>query len=274
MRLLLLFLRRHHVTILFIFLEIIGIILINRNHSYHQVRFASSVNSFKGALAAKFANVGNYFALKHENEALLRENVRLYNMLEQSYIEEITLEQIDTNREHKYVYLYANVLNNSVNKQYNYLTLDKGRIQGIAEDMAVIGPDGIVGTVKSVSDNFSLVISVLNRDYHPNARIKSSEYFGYIEWNGNNYQMVKLKDIPMHAPFAIGDTIVTSGYSASFPEGIPIGVITKSEIDRGIQLEFTVKLFSDFKKLNHVIIVKNFLREEQKELEETVENEE
>ena len=274
MRLLLLFLRRHHVTILFIFLEIIGIILISRNQSYHQARIASAVNNFKGAIATKYANVGNYFALKHENEALLRENVRLYNMLEQSYTEEITLEQIDTNREHKYVYIYANVLNNSVNKQYNYITLDKGIKQGVSEDMAVIGPYGIVGTVKSVSDNFSLVISVLNRDYHPNARIKSSEYFGYIEWAGNNYQYVKLKDIPMHAPFNIGDTIVTSGFSASFPEGMPIGYITKSVIDKGIQLEFTVKLFSDYKKLNHVMIIKNLLREEQKELEETVGNEE
>ena len=161
----------------------------------------------------------------------------------------------------------ARVINNSVNRQFNYLTINRGKADGVEPDMGVICPEGLVGVVTSVSEHYATVISVLNREFFPNAKIKRSNYFGYIDWPGNDYRYCQLNDIPLHAIFEIGDTIVSSGYSAIFPEGVLIGIVTKSNIDKGINYSLDVKLTTDFKQLDQVTLVKNLLKQEQHQLE-------
>ena len=166
----------------------------------------------------------------------------------------------------------AKVINNSTNKQYNFLILDKGRNQGIEPEMAVICKDGIVGVVKETSRNFSSVVSVLNREFFPNARLKRSGYFGPVEWPGKHYKRVVLKEIPLHVNIQQGDTVVTSGYSSIFPPGLLIGTVKSFKPEEGIFYVITVELSTDFKRLSDVIVVKNLKREEQLQLEERLEN--
>jgi rod shape-determining protein MreC len=159
------------------------------------------------------------------------------------------------------------VLNNSIFRQHNYITLDKGRSAGVKPEMGVISSEGIVGVVRGVSENFSSVISLLNSELSVSAKLKNSGYYGSFNWTGRDYRYGKLQDIPLHVDVSIGDTVITSGYSAIFPEGILVGFVEEYQEKGGRFLELTVELSTDFKKLNNVYIVKNLLKEEQKELE-------
>ncbi|MCG8701546.1 MAG: rod shape-determining protein MreC [Bacteroidales bacterium] len=272
MRLLLLFLKRHHVTILFVFLELIGFVLLGRNNTFHNAKIVGTRNSVVGAVTGRYSKVDRYFSLYKHNESLVKENAHLYNSLRGSYLERLDVESVDTSLDRKYLYIPAIVLNNSVNKQYNSLTINRGRKHGVEPDMAVIGPNGIVGIVNNVTENFASVKSVLNRNFHPNGRIKSSSYYGPIYWEGKNYRYAVLRHIPLHASYIMGDTVVTSN-STSFPPGVMIGIITKAEIEEGINQKFTIKLATDFKSLYHVMVIKNLYKEEQEQLEALNENE-
>ncbi|MBA7716510.1 hypothetical protein ES703_125583 [subsurface metagenome] len=172
----------------------------------------------------------------------------------------------------KFDFIGARVINNSTNKQYNFITLNKGKRHGIQPGMAVICDNGIVGVVKESTENYSSVVSVLNREFFPNAMIKRNRYFGYIEWSGRRYDKVILKEIPVHVEVLSGDTIVTSGHSSIFPEGILIGTVEKFELAEGIFYDITVDLSTDFKNLTNVLVAKNLIKEEQIQLEEEVEH--
>ncbi len=270
MRNLLRLLLKQHLLILFLFLEIIAFSMLVRHNNYQNARFYSIRHSIVGNLSNRFSDYSKYLSLEEQNQALVIENAKLYhalplsiyNLKDESFVDSVGIQQ--------YQYIPATVINNSVNKQYNYITINRGRIHGIEKDMGVIGPEGLVGIVKTSSDHFASVIPILNREFFPNARIKGSNFFGYLEWNGKNYQQAVLRDIPLHASLQIGDTIETSGNTAIFPQGIPIGTIADYEILRGINYNITVNLFTDFKRLNSVFVIKNILRKEQQELEETL----
>jgi rod shape-determining protein MreC len=171
----------------------------------------------------------------------------------------------------KYQFIQGRVINNSTNKQNNYLTLNIGKRSGVHKEMAVISPVGVVGVVKDVSDNFSSVISLLNRNLRISAMIKRSGYFGSLYWDGKNYHYAKLTDLPNHIVVNKGDTVITSGYSAMFPKGEIIGIVDKVENQKGSDfMTVTVRLSVDFKKLDYVMVVKNLLREEQLQLEHNI----
>ncbi len=231
-------------------------------------------HAFEGNLSEKFLNLKDYLNLRKENKQLIVENNKLYNRLARYK----TLRSENQNNSEdslymgQYTYIPAKVINNSTNKQYNYITLNKGSRQGIKEEMAVVSADGVVGVVKKVSDNFSSVISVLNRQFYINAKIKKNGYFGPLSWNGKNYKQVILSQIPHHVKVEIGDTIVTSGYSAIYPEGIMIGVVSNFEMKGGNFYEITVDLSTDFKNLSQVQVINNFKKEEQTTLENSAKN--
>ncbi|NJK85384.1 MAG: rod shape-determining protein MreC [Bacteroidales bacterium] len=155
---------------------------------------------------------------------------------------------MDTGANKKYVFIHARVINNSTDKQYNYITLNRGNKDGIEKEMAVVCSDGIVGVVKEVSENFSSVISLLNLNIKINAKIKKSGYFGPLQWTGTGYRKAVLSDIPHHVKITLGDTIVTSGFSAMIPEGYMIGVISDFKLKGGNYYEIEVDLSTDFKK--------------------------
>jgi rod shape-determining protein MreC len=165
-------------------------------------------------------------------------------------------------------------VNNSVNRPNNYLTLNAGSNQGIRAGMGVVSSDGIIGIVKDVSPNFSAVISVLNQNLKISAMVKKSGYFGSLSWDGANYQYVTIDDLPGHIMVERGDTIITSGFSVVFPKGHLIGFVdTALNSGSSSLLSVRVKLANDFKRVSHVMVIKNLLKEEQLELEKTVENE-
>jgi rod shape-determining protein MreC len=217
-------------------------------------------------------NIKDYFSLYNENQKLSEENARLYNRLKSSYslVVADTSFAGDSLPRRKFTYLTARVINNTVNKQYNYITLDRGSSGGIGPEMAVISSDGIVGIVKTVTPNHAAVISVLNRDFIISAKIKKNGYFGPLSWNGNTTENATLVDIPHHVQVNEGDTIVTSGFGGVFPEGFMIGTIDHFRLKGGNYYEITVKLSNDFRKLNYVQVIRNFARQEIDSIEYSV----
>jgi rod shape-determining protein MreC len=168
-----------------------------------------------------------------------------------------------------YRFIPAQVVNNQVARMdNNFITLNRGSLSGVKEDMGVLSPSGIVGVVVNVTPHFSTVIPILNPKSPPSCKIKGTNFPGTLSWDGKNTQYSFLKELPQHAEFNIGDTIVTSGFSTVFPEGIPVGSIENIIKEKGENFNsLKVKLFTDFSALSEVMIVENSLREEQLTIE-------
>jgi rod shape-determining protein MreC len=235
-----------------------------RLNPYQKVKFYHASHRITGRLSIRIENFTDYLSLYNENRELAEENSRLYNLLRSSFSLQEAEKTFagDTSLTGQYQYLTARVINNTVNKQFNYITLDRGSKVGIYPDMAVICNKGIVGIVKSVSPNYAAVLSVLNRDFIASGKIKKSGYFGPISWNGKNSSYVTLVDIPHHVEISPGDTVVTSGFGGVFPEGFMIGLVDDARLKGGNYYEIRVKLSTDFRKLNHVQIIYNYARQE------------
>ena len=225
-----------------------------------------------GRLSARVENFKDYLSLYNENHKLAEENARLYNRLRSSFRLNVpdSSPGIDTLYSRRYLYLTSRVINNTVNKQYNYITLDRGSNSGIEPDMAVINGDGIVGIVKSVTENYSGVMSVLNREFTVSGKIRKNGYYGPVNWSGKNTGFATLIDIPHHVVIEKGDTIVTSGFGGVFPEGYLIGIIDDFRLKGGNYYEINVRLSNDFRKLSFVQVIKNITRQEIDSLETTV----
>ena len=163
---------------------------------------------------------------------------------------------------------------NSTHKPNNYITLDKGSKDGVKKDMGVISATGIVGIIKNVNEDYSAVNSLLHRRTSISAKIKRTGAFGGVTWVGSNPRYVNLQAIPNHQTVKIGDTIVTSGYSAHFPPELMIGVVDTTYLPSGSSFHhIEVLLSNDFSKLSYVEIIKNLKQTEQKALEKEVNDE-
>lgn len=260
---------KHHLIFLFILLEGLSLYFLFQRNRFHKSAFLNFMDEFNGSIYQRVVNTKKYFSLQEENKKLVQENLALRKQiidysttlkrqLNQD-LPEINSDQFELN--------HAYVIKNSVNKQYNYITLNKGEKDGLKANMGIISRNGVVGIIKSTSTNFSNVISLLNRDLIISAKLKNSEYFGPLRWEGGNYRIAILRDIPYHVNLEIGDTIITSGYSAIFPEGIVIGTIREFRVEGGNFFRIEVELSADFKHLTHVYVIKNKGRKEQIELE-------
>jgi len=272
MRNLLRFIINSQFTLLFLLIEIISLSLVIRSNKYQQSRYINLAQNVNGYFSSKIDDFVQYFSLKEQNSQLLNENHELKSELEQlkqsGYSRNKQKIQIkDTLNKQQYTYIIARIINNSVNKQYNFLTLDKGSLDGIEPNMAVISSNGVIGKVESVTNHYSLVMSVLNRNSRISAKIKKNNYFGSFEWSGINYRTGSLNEIPLHVNLAKGDTIVTTGYSAVFPAGILIGYITDYSVHAGNFYKIDVRISNDFKNLYYVYIITNHQKEEQQLLE-------
>ncbi len=264
------FLLRYHFFILFIFIEFFSVFLLIANNNYQNTKFVNFTRTVSGSFHQQMNKIENYLSLRERNKLLKEENIQLRNYIEQ-YIS-TTPDNIeileDTVYDKQFEYIGARVINNSTNKQHNYLTLDKGSESGIRPDMGVVSMNGVVGVVRGVSDHFSTVISLLNNGLRISSKHKKSGYFGSLNWEGRDYQYARLGEIPLHTDLSKGDTIVTSGYSTIFPEGFPIGFVDSWEEKGGSFYEIRVRLSTDFKKINEVYVIKNIYKEEQEKLEE------
>lgn len=274
MKSLLNFLLRIHFLLLFILIEVFSISLLVNNNNFQRARMVNFTRQLSGNYHQKLANLQEYFSLQEENQQLIEENNRLLNIIESTYkSDEIFFRNVnDTVYNQRYFYTPAKVVNNSVNKKHNYITLNKGEKQGIKPEMAVVSDGSIVGVVKGVSKNFATVISLLNLDFKISAKVKKNGYFGSLIWDGNNYNTAVLNEIPLHADIQPGDSIITSGFSSIYPEGILIGYIEDFEEKGGSFYTIYVKLSTDFKRLNNVNIIGNLTQKEKLELEQEAEN--
>jgi rod shape-determining protein MreC len=261
---------KHNFVFIFLFLQLICVLLMVRHSGVQGSRILNSSNQVVAGVYETAAGTKEYFSLKNENDKLALENATLRNLLKTNYfitpLKEFT--RRDTFYKQQYSYLSAKVVNSSINKRRNFLTLNVGSAQGIKQDMAVMSSDGIVGIVTNVSTNFSSVMSVLHKDVRVNCQLKKDGSYGPLVWDGSDYRYCLLTDIPTHAKMKSGDTVITSELSGIFPEGIVVGTIDSYERRQNEDF-FTakVKLSSDMKKVNHVYVIKNKFKGERDSLE-------
>ena len=278
MRNLLNFFLKYNYWFLFILLEVISFVLLFRFNNYQGSAFFTSSNQVAGMAYEAANNVTGYFHLKSINDDLVQKNVELELQMEhlRSVLMELTsdstgLERMKSDALKGYDIYRANVINNSLTHVDNYITLDKGENDGIRSEMGVINGSGVVGIVYHTSSNYSVVIPILNSKSSISCKIKRSDYFGFLKWDGGSSEYATVKDMPRHSLFSLGDTIVTSGHSAVFPGGIPIGTVEDmSDSHDGLSYLLKVKLFTDFGRLNDVRVIAQKGQEEQLELEQKV----
>jgi rod shape-determining protein MreC len=262
------FIIRYHFFFLFLLLETVSGILIVQQNIYQRAQFINFSKSVQGSYYEAFGGIREYLSLRQTNRDLYRENTLLRNQMDR-------LERdLETNRtvgydsipQRQYSYIPVRVINNTVNKQFNFITLNKGRHHGIEPEMAVIAPNGVVGVVYAASGNYSTVIPMINRNFGLSVKILKNGYFGSLSWAGSGYKEAILNEIPFHVEIQAGDTIVTSGYSAIFPEGIMVGTIADFEVKADFYT-ITVDIAVDYKNLHHVNVIRNLLQDELRELE-------
>lgn len=270
------FIRKFRYFLLFILLEVVAFIFTIQHHSYHKSKFINSANSITGGIYNSANSVQEFFQLKKDNLLLIKEITALKNSINTKDLNKIQDSFKLNNSEkfrQKYQYTFAKVINNNFAKKNNTLTIDKGLNQGITSDLGVINSIGIIGVTKSTSNNYTTILSILNNNSKINARLKNSNHFGTLIWNGIDCNILQLIDIPRQAQIAIGDTIITGGKSAIFPEGINIGTIQNFKFENNQYKTINIELFNDMSNLGYVQIVKNLERTEQLTIEKESANE-
>lgn len=270
MRSLFRFLLRNYFLMMFLALEAISLVLIVSLNDYQRVTFFNSSNNFAGTIYERFSNLDDYFSLGRTNARLAAENASLRKQLQMRIMnqENYPINRPDTVEAPAYIFTSAKVISNSVNKQFNYITINKGSRHGIKPDMGIINADGVVGVITNVSQNYSTGLSLLNKRLLIPAKITTNNYFGSLVWDGEHYNTADLKEIPFHVIVNVGDTVVTSGYSNIFPDGMMIGIIKKFGVVSGTNFyDIKVELSTNFKTLKYVEVVQNTKRAELIKLE-------
>ena len=252
MRSLLDFIVRHSYIFLFILLETLSLVLLFGFNDRQKEAFMTSANSMSGTLYEWRSGVGQFFNLRRDNEILVQENASLRSML----YELADSQYVNTahNMSSEGV-IAARVIDNSVRKDDNYMTIDKGRRDGIAQGMGVYSPQGVVGVVMVAGKRYSVVMPVLNGSTSISCKVKGSDSFGFLEWSGGDPYVAQLRDMPYHSAVEQGDTIVTTGFSSVFPENIPVGTVVSVEhSSNGYTLKIQVKLAVDMSDVRWVYV--------------------
>lgn len=274
MRNLLEFLSKYNHWFVFIILEIISATLLFQYNSYQGSVWFSSANTVTGKVYEWSSQVEKFFSLVKVNEELTLRNIELeqqVNVLSNRLLDQTkdSASIITTNKDlfNGFILTPAKVITNAVDKANNFITLNKGRADGIEPNMGVVSGNGIVGIVYLVSQHYSVVLSVLNSKSNISCMIKRKGYLGYLHWNGGSSEYVYLDDVPRHAHLNKYDEIITSGYSSIFPQGIPVGKVTNAYNSAdGLSYRLKVKLSTNFSTLRDVYVVNNSPMKERIEL--------
>ena len=275
------FIRRFFNLILFLALEIVCFVLIQRTATMQGNDLVSSANAVSGLVYKKQSDVKYYFGLRRMNESLLQENARLRQVIAQYNSVDTLADSLvhiaastDTTAKTvvkftDYTYRTARVINNSVNATDNYITLNRGSEHGIARNMAVISALGVVGRVEHVSPHFAAVLSVISSKLRVSARLKSGTV-GVVIWEGRNANTLTMNDVPQQIAVKKGDSVFTSNLSLYFPPDILIGTVIKTEpIKKNTLQRIYLKSSTDFTKLQYVYVVENKMGKEKEDLEQT-----
>lgn len=278
MRNLIAFIIKNSSWFVLLFLEIICFYLVFQYNSFHRSVFFNSSNEIVGRVYSFSGNIISYFGLRETNQDLLEKNAALQDrilslenyihiqnesdsLITDAYIADSTLNS-------PYQFIVSRVLNNSISQIDNYIQINKGSNSGIEPEMGVISQQGIVGIVRSVTPNFAIVQPVINPKTVLSSKVKGSNTPGSLVWDGKDYRYINLEGFPRFEKFERGDTIITSGYSGIFPEGIIIGIVEDSKGQKDDNfLTLKVRLSTDFASLKDVLIIKNKNRQEHIELE-------
>lgn len=266
-----LFIYQYRAFFTFVVLELFCFWLIVQNNQYQGAKFFNSSNTIVASINNFSQSIRDYFLLSEVNRTLAEENATLRRQVEIQRNQLQNAHQVtysDSVTASRFEFISAKVVNNQVDRFKNFITINKGEDAGIEPGMAVISPLGAVGKVKKVSNHYSVVTSILHIDYMISAVLKRTNHFGSVQWDGSNPDFTRLNHIPRHVQLEIGDSVVTSGFNAIFPEGILIGTISEKELSPGsLTYDLTVSLSQDFRKLSYVSVVKSHLKNEQDSLE-------
>ena len=267
MRNIFLFIRRYFNSLFFLSLQVFSIYLIVHYSKYHNAVFSNTANQLTGKINQQYNNIEYYFRLKQTNDSLVRANAMLYNKLRSDFelpdttsrtvVDSIRTDSLEKYR--KYTYLQAKVVANSVSAQNNFIVLSRGESQQIKEGMGIISPNrSVVGIVISVSRDFSLVMSLLHKDSHLSGKLLNGGETGTLSWDGKATNIITLTGIPKSAKVARGDTIITSGFSTSFPKGMLIGFVDEVISEKSTN-NFLIKLKSatNFYNLEFIYAIDN-----------------
>lgn len=260
--------------IMFVVLEMICFTLIVNNNDTQKKIFLNSSNILAAKVESQRSNLIEYSNLRNLNDSLLRQNANLIeNLITVEYSND-NIPASDTSMS-QYNLIPSKIVNSTINLRNNYFTINKGSREGVRADMGVIASHtGLIGVVRNVSENFAYVISLLNRQTRISCAVKNRDGHGTLIWDNMDPLRMTLESIPKHEKIAIGDTIITSGYSTMFPRGILVGKIESYNIPSGSNsYSITVKLFNDLTSVKYAYIVQNRFAEEQYRLEKEVRNE-
>ena len=269
MRNILNFIIRYSKWFVFTFYVLMSCILLVDNNIYQQSVYLTSANGFTGGVYGIWSQVAGYFHLKTINESLQASNADLQNQVLnlKSQIAELKIHRDDTlmnpQDRQRFDYVSAAVINNNTRHPRNYFPINRGRLDGIKPGMGVVDQNGVVGIVNVTGDHMSRVISLLNETQRFSVKLKGSSFIGSLNWRGRDATIGYVEEIPRHAVYKTGDTIVTSGYSTTFPEGIPVGVVlNRVHSNDDSFFTFKVKLISDFKALSSIRVIKDVYKSE------------
>lgn len=248
--------------VLFILLEIAAVYFMATKSDFHKNAIGVKTMAINASISEKTSSVKHFFNLSDINRSLTEENAMLKNKLA-SYPEfesenDSIKTRIDSVYQQQYSYIAAEVVDYNLRRKDNYFLINKGKLDGVTENMAVLSPQGVVGAVLNSSDRYSSVLSVLHSKTNIKARIKGNERFGIINWPGENHRELSLTEIPKYLNVQVGDTVITAGASAIYPEGALIGRIkTLEPNDTTGDFEIIVEMFDDLSKIRNVYVVKN-----------------
>jgi len=245
-------------TILFLFLEIISFFLIVQYNTGQKEVFINSSSFYSGLVLENYSKLSRFYRLSSVADSIAKDNARLRAELRFATIDASFRRDslIDTTYRQRYSFISAQVVSNSVNQIDNYITINKGSAFGIKPGMGVINDVGIVGVVRQTSANYATVASMLSSQTHISASIKRNGFFGSLVWDNQSSEYMHLTDIPKHANVLKGDSVITSGYSSSFPKGIFVGRVESVGFESGSSFyDLKVKISTDFNNLSYVYVV-------------------
>lgn len=250
---------RYSNFLVFIALEVAAFLLLNWNSAYPRSSFLSTANEFIAWQHEQLSEIGGYFSLRSQNEKLAAENVALRNYI-------CSMDSAENERSNHY--LNAKVVQMTTDEMHNYLTINRGAKDGLCRGQGVRNEDGAVGIVRTVGRNYSVVLPLINTYTNLSCRFAKNDYVGTLQWDGKDIRFAQLADVAAHIVVNPGDTIVTSGLSPVFPEGIPVGIVESSILKEGESYHtIRVRLHTNFKRLKYVEVVQNA---DQNELEELI----
>ena len=271
------FIRQNFTFFSFLILQIVSLVMLSSYSKSHQTFFGGITNQVIGDINTRYNNWSYFFRLKQTNVLLSKENALLRNQLAQNFVPFDTSKKLGTlilrkdslEKTRKFYYYPAKVVGNSFTLQKNYIIIERGAVQGVKKDMAAISPDGsIVGIVIEVNDNYSKIMSLLHRNSKVSAMLKRDKVSGTVEWDGSDPDILTLKNISKSAAPKIGDSVLTSPYSASFPAQLMVGRVTKVVVDPASNfLTLELKSATNFYNLEYIYLVENKRMNEQLNLE-------